>query len=124
MRTVKRTTTSLKDLLDELKGNGRHSMLSFSSSLPISVLFVLETEANRFSDRNHPLYNAALLTRCYTQHALRFIDSETKRTMHFIKVPFINEEIDVLAYIVSLRIAPSLHPCLLISKILNRPLSK
>ena len=55
-----------------------HAMLSFLSSLPISVLRVLETEANKFHDRNHPLYDAALLTRCYTQHALRpFIDSET-----------------------------------------------
>ena len=120
MRAVKRTTTSLKDLLEELKGNGRHSMLSFLSSLPISVLFVLETEANKFSDRNHSLYNAALLTRCYTQHALLFIDSETNPKMHFINVPFIDEGIDVLTYIVSLRIDPSLHQYLLISKILNR----
>ena len=34
------------------------------SSLPISVLHVLETEANKFYDRNHPLYDAALLTKC------------------------------------------------------------
>ena len=46
MRAVKRTNTSLKDLSQELKGNGRHSMLSFLSSLPISVLRVLETETN------------------------------------------------------------------------------
>ena len=52
----------------------------FLSSLPISVLHVLDTEANKFYDRNHPVYDAALLTRCYmyTQHALRpLIDSET-----------------------------------------------
>ena len=40
-------------------------MLSFLSSLPISVLRILDTEANKFYDRNHQLYDAALLTRCY-----------------------------------------------------------
>ena len=58
-----------------LEDHGRHSMLSFLSSLPISVLNIVDTEANNFYDRNHQLYDAALLTRCYTQHALRpFID--------------------------------------------------
>ena len=85
MRAVKRTKTSLKDLSQELKGNGRHSMPSFLSSLPISVLRILETEANKFYGRNHPLYDAALLTRCYTQHALRpFIDTEANHKRHFI----------------------------------------
>ena len=79
-RAVKRTNTSLKNFLQELKGNSRHSMLSFLSCLSISLLRVLKTEANKFYDRNHPLYDAALLTRCYTQHALRpFIDTETNR---------------------------------------------
>ena len=70
-------------------------MLSFLSSLPISVLRVLDTEANKFYDRSHQLYDAALLTRCNTQHALRqFIDSETNHKRHFIKLPFINEGIE------------------------------
>ena len=69
--------TSLNDLPVKLSIHGRHSMLSYLSSLPIAVLRSLETEANRFYDRNHQLYDAALLTRCYTQHTLRlFIDSE------------------------------------------------
>ena len=94
MRSVKRNNTSLKDLSQECKGNSRHSMLSFLSSLPISVLRVLGTEANNFYDTNHPLYNAALLTRCYTQHALRpFIDTETNHKRHFITVPFTNKGI-------------------------------
>ena len=76
-RAVKRSNTSLKDLSKVLEDHGRHSMLSFLSSLSISVLRILDTEANKFYDRNHQLYDAALLTRCYTQHALRpFIDSE------------------------------------------------
>ena len=88
-RAVKRSNTSPKDL-----SHGRHSMLSFLSSLPISVLRILDTEANKFYDRNHQMYEAALLTRCYTQQALRpFIDSETNHKRHFIKIPFINKGI-------------------------------
>ena len=68
-------------------------MLSFLSSLPISVLRILDT--NKFYDRNHQLYDAALLTRCYTQHTLRpFIESETNHKRHFIKIPFINKGIE------------------------------
>ena len=79
----KRSNTSLKDLSKVLEDHGRHSMLSFLSSLPISVLRILDTEANKFYDRNHQLYDAALLTRCYTQHALRtFIDSKSQTAFH------------------------------------------
>ena len=67
------------------------------SSLPISVLRILDTEANKFYDRNHQLYDAALLTRCYTPHALRpFIDSEINHKRHFIKIPFINKGIEFI----------------------------
>ena len=70
-------------------------MLSYLSSLPISVLRVLDTEANKFYDRNHQLYDAARLTRYYTQHALSpFIDSETNHKRYFIKIPFINKGIE------------------------------
>ena len=96
-RAVKRSNTSLKDLSKVLEDHGRHSMLSFLSSLPISVLRILGTEANKFYDRNHQLYDAALLTRCYTQHALRsFIDSEINHKRHFIKIPFINKGIEFI----------------------------
>ena len=95
-RAVKRSNTSLKDLSKVLEDHGRHSMLSFLSSLPISALRILDTEANKFYDRNYQLYDAALPTRCYTQHALRqFIDSETNHKRHFIKIPFINKSIDL-----------------------------
>ena len=68
--------TSLNDLAVKLRIHDRHSMLSYLSFLPIAVLRSLNTEANRFYDRNHRMYDAALLTRCYTKHALRpFIDS-------------------------------------------------
>ena len=96
-RAVKRSNTSLKDLSKVLEDHGRHSVLSFLSSLPISVLRVLDTEANKFYDRNHQLYDAALLRRCYTQHALRpFIYSETNHKRHFIKIPFINKGIEFI----------------------------
>ena len=96
-RAVKRSNTSLKDLSKVLEDHGRHSMLSFLSSLPISVLRILDTEANKFYDRNHQLHDAALLTRCYTQHALRpVIDSETNHKRHFIKIPFINKRIEFI----------------------------
>ena len=72
-------------------------MLSYLSSLPIAVLRSLDTEAHRFYDRNHQMYNAALLTRCYTQHTLRpFIDSESNHIRHFITIPFINKGIDFI----------------------------
>ena len=88
-RAVKRSDTSLKDLSKVLEDHGRHSMLSFLSSLPISVVRILDTEGNKFYDRNHQLYDAALLTRCYTQHALRpFIDSETNHKRPFHKNSF------------------------------------
>ena len=38
------------------------------------------------------MYEAALLTRCYTQHALRpFIDAEINHQRQLIKIPFMNK---------------------------------
>ena len=72
-------------------------MLSFLSSLPIPVLCILDIDANRFYDRNYQMYKAALLTRCYTQHALHpLIDSEIYHKRHFIKTPFSNKGIDFI----------------------------
>ena len=81
--------------LRDLAVHGRHCMLSYLSSLPISVLRSLDTEANKFYDRTNRLYDAALFTRCYTQHALRpVIDSKINHIRHFIKIPFINKGMD------------------------------
>ena len=67
-------------------------MLSFLNSLPIPVIRILDIEANRFYDRNHQMYEAALLTGCHTQHALHpFIDAEINHQRHFIKIPFIDK---------------------------------
>ena len=71
-----------------------HSRLS---SLSISSLRKLDEAANKFYDRKHELYEAALLTRCYAQHALRpYMDSEINHIRHFIKIPFINKGIEFI----------------------------
>ena len=72
-------------------------MLSRLSSFSISSLRKLDEEANKFYDRKHDLYEAALLTRCYTQHAPRpYIDSEIYHIRHFIKIPFIKKGIEFI----------------------------
>ena len=63
---VKKSNTSPKVLSEILKYHGRHSLLSFLSSLPVSVKCILDHEVNNFYDAGHQLYEAALLTRCYT----------------------------------------------------------
>ena len=69
-------------------------MLSYLSYLPVAVLRSLDTEVNKFYDRNYQIYDAALLTICYTQHALRpFIDSESNHIQHFVNISFINKGI-------------------------------
>ena len=43
------------------------------------------------------MYEAALLTRCYIQHAIRpYIDSKINHIRHFIKIPFINKGIEFI----------------------------
>ena len=74
-------------------------MLCKLASLSMSSLRKLDDEANTFYDRKHDLYEAALLTRCYTstQHALRpYIDSEIIHSRHFIKIPFIKKGIEFI----------------------------
>ena len=94
---AQKSGTSLYNLSSKLREHGRHAMLSFLSSLPIPVLRILDIETNRFYDRNHQIYEAALLTRCYTQHALRpFIDAEINHQRHFIKIPFIYKGMDFI----------------------------
>ena len=82
--------------LNILLNSGRHQMLSKLASLSISSLRKLDDKANKFYDRKHYLYEAALLTKCYTQHALRpYIDSEINHIRHF-KIPFINKGIEFI----------------------------
>ena len=70
-------------------------MLSYLSSLPISVLRSFDTEANEFHERTNKLYDAALLTGCYTQHALRSVlDSKLNHNRHLITISFIDKGMD------------------------------
>ena len=72
-------------------------MFSYLSSFTISVLRTLDTEANKFYDKTNRFYDAALLTRCYTQHVLRpVIDTNINHIRHFIKIPFINKGKDLI----------------------------
>ena len=89
---AQKSGTSLYNLSSKLREHGRHAMLSFLSSLSIPVLRILDIDACRFYDRNHQMYEAVFLTRCYTQHALRpCIDAEINHQRHFIKIPFIDK---------------------------------
>ena len=98
-RVQKLANCTLRDLATKLNVHARHCMLSYISSLPISVLRSLDIEANKFYDRTNRLYDAALLTRCYTQHALRpVIDSKINHIRHFIKIPFINKGMDFIDF--------------------------
>ena len=63
----------------------------------ISSLRKLDIAANKFYDRAHRLYDSAILTRCYTQHALcPYIDSEINHIWHFIKIQFVNKGIEFI----------------------------
>ena len=71
--------------------------LSRLVALSISSLRNLDIEANKFYDRAHRLYDAANLTWCYSQHALRpYIDSEINHIRHFIKIQFVNKGIEFI----------------------------
>ena len=75
-------------------------MLSKLSSPSIFSLRKVDDEANNSYDRKHDLYEAALLTRCYNQHALRpYIDSEINHIGHVIKIPFINKGIEFIDFV-------------------------
>ena len=53
--------------------------------------------SSKFASSLEVMVKYALVTRCYTQHALRpFIDSETNHKRHFIKIPFIHKGIEFI----------------------------
>ena len=86
-RVQRLANCTLRDLAAKLDVHDRHCMLSYLSLLYtcITVLRSLDTEANKFYYRTSRLYDAALLTRCYTQHALRpVIDSKINHVGHCI----------------------------------------
>ena len=65
----------------------------------MSVLRSLDTEANKFYDRTYRLYDASLLTRCNTQHALRpVIDSKINHISILSKVLLLIKDWTLLIY--------------------------
>ena len=97
--------------------------LSRLVTLSISSLRNLDIEANKFYDRAHRLYDAAILTRCNTQHAIRpYMDSEINHIRHFIKFNLSTRALSSLTYPVYLKINLLSLLFLLILKIRN-PLS-
>ena len=92
-----RRTLTLSDLSIILKQSSRHMALSHLVALSISSPRNLDIEANKFHDRAHRFYDAAIITRCYTQRALRpNIDSEVNHIRHFIKIQFVNKGIEFI----------------------------
>ena len=88
---------TLSDLSITLKHSGQHMALSRLVTFSISSLRNLDIEAYNFYDRTHRIYDAALLTQCYTQHALRpYIDSKINHIRRFIKIQFVNKGIEII----------------------------
>ena len=90
---------TLSELSVILKHSGRHMVLSRLETLSISSLCNLGTEANKFYDRAHRPYDAALLTSCNTQHSLRpYKDSKINHIRHSIKIQFVNKGIELINF--------------------------
>ena len=88
---------TLSELSIILKHSGGHMALSRLVTLSITSLRNLDIEANKFYERAHRLYDAAILTLYYTQHALQpYIDSEINHIRHFIKIQFVNKSIEFI----------------------------
>ena len=88
---------TLSELSIILKHSGRHMALSRLVTLSISSIRNFDIEAYKLYDRAHRLYDAAILTRCYTQHALwPYIDYEINHIRHFIKIQFVNKGIEFI----------------------------
>ena len=77
----------------------------------ISSLRNLDIEANKFHDRAHRLYDAAFLTRYYTQHTLRpYIDFEInfpsifkeKSVISSIPTYFENKESPIISFVLNM----------------------
>ena len=97
--------------------------LSRLVTLSIASLRNLDIEANKFYERAHRLYDAELLTRCYTQHALwSYIDSELIILGILSKFNLSTRGLNSLPYPVYLKINLLTLLFLLILKIRN-PLS-
>ena len=118
-----KTVLTLFDL-NIILNSGRNQMLSKLASSSVSSLRKLDDEVNKCYGRKHDLYEAALLTRCYTQHALRpYIDSEINHIRYLIKIPVINKVVEFIDLPFIFRDNNVKHLYVLISKTRNLLLS-
>ena len=101
MCTEKRLNTSLSITLTN---HGQHGLLSFLSSLPISVLCNLELEAITFYNRANKLYKALLQGVMFNIFVV--LTSTLRSTINNILSKFhsLTKVSSLLIYIVSLRI--------------------
>ena len=96
---------TLSELSIILKHSGRHMALSHLVTLSISLVRNLDIEANKFYEKAHRLYDAAILTRSYNQHALRpYIDSEINHKGILSKFNLSTRGLNSLTYPVYLKI--------------------
>ena len=66
--------------------------LSCLVTLSIFSLGNLDIEANKLYDRAHRLFDAALLTRCYTHYALPpYKDAKIHHIRHFTKIKIVKK---------------------------------
>ena len=74
------------------------TLVIFFLSIKTALLYVVKRFQNASLVHVLQLCNGiTLLTRCYTQHALRpVIDSKINHIRHFIKIPFINKGMDFI----------------------------
>ena len=73
--------------------------MAFSRLVSMSIYSLrnLDIDANKFYDKAHGLYDAALLTWCFTQHSLQpYIDSEINHIRHFVKIQFVHKGIEFI----------------------------
>ena len=74
-------------------------MLSRLSALPLSSLSDIDDQADVIILRTDPLYKTIALVQSYTQHVLRpHIDYLSDHVRYFIKIPFINKDIDFIDF--------------------------
>lgn len=92
-----RQKSSIQDLHHIHIQSGKHALLSFVSSLPITTLRDIDEQADKIVLRTDPLIKTATLVQTYTKHVLRpRIDKESSYKRHFLKIKFINKGIDFI----------------------------
>ena len=96
-RVHKLANCTLRDLAAKLDVHGRHCMLSYLSSLPISVLLVWILRLINFTIELADYMMLLYLQGVNTQHALRpVIYSKINHIRRFIKIPFIDKGMDFI----------------------------